>query len=214
MSNPQDIFFRNDIPSSTFYYYAPAFYLAALSVPFLWLSDLFFRKTRSDEAEIVYFKIHKGSFNPFFNAEGFQVTFYNDVAQTEKKFVVASDVDNDPEAAIQEIVDYLHLVLSTARTKPIYLVSWDAHHQGLALSQLLKRVRCESLLRRIRFFDIKMLFLNRYTDLQNVAFEDMVDMLGLPSIKPRVYLYKLAFDAILERYGENVNTIYDDIYVV
>jgi hypothetical protein len=194
-THASDVYFRNDIPKTTGAVYAPFIYLASIVLPFLWLADVFFAKAKP--YNILFFKVFKTSRNPYAD-DVYQVSMYN--AQDGARIVTSSK---------EQIALFLHNYLTTSN-RPTYFVSYNAHHQSLTLMNVLKdHVQFAD----AKFIDLKAMFLNRYRDIEDVSYTDMIDMLGLRDTRSRTQMYQTIFEELISRYDDSkVDDIYKQLY--
>lgn len=194
----------------------PLFYAGLIMLPFTWLgARLLFRGTAEERdaremeaagdeyeaehdekparASVIYYKVYKQAVNPH-HQDIYHVTLLNDRTKSMFNRTILGTQDEDSKFAIAKVIANE----GKACGAPVFLVSYDAGYQEIALRQLLVDTLDLGNNEYFRFFNLRLAYFYLFDDHCDITLAEICKTHHLKDRKRKILQYKDVLNFLLE----------------
>jgi len=134
--------------------------ICVIAAPFVFFRDVFFAPDKPMGELGLVFRVHKSQMNPLY-------VFDCEVSVRTIGAGFTTTLKNR-----EGVIAYVKSLLEDEVR--VYMITYDINFQMAAMKSILG-----PLSERVRFIDIRAMFLDRYTDISSVTFDDITTMMGM-----------------------------------
>lgn len=180
-----------DATLSTATLISPFLCIWMIAVPFVFFHNVFFAPEKPLGEHGLVFRVHKSQTNPF------------DVFDCNVSVRVMGSGFTTTLKNREGVIAYVKSLLEDGVS--VYMITYDINFQMMAMKTIIG-----DLSERVRFIDIRAMFLDRYTDISSVTFDEITTMMGMDALtQTRVSIMEKIAEKLVD--GRTLEDVYKSL---